>query len=356
MFCSALFVMTWGLFLLILIIMHSAVGGLVPEIRNLPDNLNKGFKEGFVFKDLEQSALDVQTQASNALQKCGVITPATQCPASSSGNSACRCDTTAEKNQIDSIFSRTLDTIQKVTTDKYLGVSEFKKTADSLNDIKTELNKAPVGSTYCSVNIQVYCEMHTQADTLHGTVSSVNNEIDKLTDGDQIKTFKNNSNILNALHGLPYLMLFSMLLLSCFWCAEKPACCCCGGNVGPGCAFFWHLAFCFAFWLICVVFIVVRAMTLHAFETTTINQFEGNPTIMDLLNHIQNQWPEFWDIALSKFVERLDGFVNSMAAAMALLILIFIYSCGLCICCGKPYVASSAAVGDVQSVGVVPGK
>lgn len=359
MVCTGLFALAWVFFFIILIVFHTAVSSLLPELRDFPDNLSKGFQQGFGFADLEQGGLDVQSQASIALQKCG--TTASSCATSSIPLQTCTsrpdlcCDTTAEVNQINAIFSSTLTTIQKVTNDKYFGVSDFQSSASSLNDITDQLKNVPTGSSPMQPNNDVFCQIYRDTTTLLDSVASVNRQIDTFTTGDSVNDVKDGVDRLSALHGLPYCMLLSMLFFACFWYAEKPACCCCGGKFLSGCAFFFHLSCCWFLFVWCAVFIAVRGLTLDQIEKTRASNFEGNPTVKEVIDHIQNEWPVFWDIAMKKLVDALDGFVNSMASAMALVLIIFIYSCGLCIMCGKPYSEKNAdSVADSRTVGVVP--
>eukprot|EP00930_Biecheleria_cincta_P027772 TRINITY_DN19439_c0_g1_i1.p1 TRINITY_DN19439_c0_g1~~TRINITY_DN19439_c0_g1_i1.p1 ORF type:complete len:363 (-),score=51.34 TRINITY_DN19439_c0_g1_i1:146-1234(-) len=347
MACTVLFALTWALFFIVVIVVHGAVGSLVPAVRDFPDNLSRGFREGFGFQDLEQGADDVRAQATEALAKCGISKPSFSCPAVYKYDS-CQCDTTAEKNQIQSIFDSTLTTIQKVVNDKYLGVSEFQSSANSLNQITSELENAPSGSSPCDANNAVYCQIFTDTTALKDSVTEVNKEIDNLSGSDGVKAFQDNASALNVLHALPSMMFISMLFLTCFWFAEKPACCCCGGRFLSGCAWFMHLSFCSSLWFVCVLFVAIRNAMLQQMETTTIKDVSGNPTVKQLVDHLQKAWPQFWDIGLKKFVDELDGFVNSMAATMALVMIIFVYSCLLCVMCGKPYAASK----DARSVDI----
>lgn len=359
MVCTGLFALTWVVFLIILIIFHTAVGSLIPALRDFPDNLSNGFQQGFGFADLQQGGLDVQIQAGIALQKCG--TTANSCASSSIELQTCAsrpdlcCDTTTEVNSINAIFSGTLTTIQKVTNDKYFGVSSFQSSASSLNEITAQLNNVPTGDSPMQLNNDVFCQIYADATTLLDGVAEVNSQIDTFTTGENVDDIKTVVNGLNALHGLPYCMLLSMLFFACFWYAEKPACCCCGGKFISGCAFMFHLSCCWFLFFWCALFVAIRGVTLDQMEKTPAESFQGNPTVKEVIDHMQNEWPEFWDIAMKKLVDALDGFVSSMAAAMALVLIIFIYTCGLCITCGKPYSEKNAAsVGDSRNVGVVP--
>jgi hypothetical protein len=111
---------------------HLSVGKLIPAIGDMPTNLVNGFDEVFKFKYLSADSDHLKNNASAVISKCNVQASMT-CPTINSIsqtqlfniNKRGPVSTLAEKNAIDGIFTRSLNTINKVANDKYLGTKEF---------------------------------------------------------------------------------------------------------------------------------------------------------------------------------------------------------------------------------------
>jgi len=209
----------------------------------------------------------------------------------------------------------------------------MKSTADNLRQISYELTQ--LNTTQCAVTNQAYCDIYSAADGLLDGAQQTLNEVDKLIDSDEAEYFEKNTDRLVLLHLLPYPLVLSMLFFTCFW-KKDAACCCCGGSLGGCILLLLH----FALWLVSLVgsmLIVVIAwgFKFHQDKIEVGPPVKGNPTLEELLEHIQQSYPGFWDIV----VVPLEGPLNQLyvAAFIMLVACLYISIYGLSVCLCRPY-------------------
>lgn len=350
--CTACFCLCWLVMAIGTIMLHASVASLVPSVVDLPDNMAFGFKSIFGFASLEAETVILKNAAAQALAKCNIVASVTACnnlppnpPLSETS------DTSAEVKTINSAFDRALTKIVNVGKDKYFGVKDLKDVAQNLENITADLVKVPKGESPCLVNNALFCAIWKSVETLNGGISKANAQIDSFTNTKEVRDFKDQAGNLKLLHGLPYVLVLSMVFFSCFWYADQPACCCCSEKKGAGCAYFLHLLLWLVFFIVTVSVVGSGYAVKEYVKTERIKgTFQGDPTAVELIDHIETEYPEFYDVALRDLINSLAGFLLSMTILAVIVLFIFVYGCGLCCRCGKPYYEDRAKVQDMSVV------
>lgn len=341
--CTITYVLTWVLLGIGLLLYHVAIVKVVPELKDFPDNLRDGFYAVLGFDNLEAEALSIKTQSTSALALCDQTPPCSDPPAQP--NPITKTSTTSTQlASIENSFSSVLDMILKVTSDPYFGVAGMESTASDLQDIKDQI--ANVGSDanggLCAVTDIIYCQLYTLADSIYGEVGPVKAEIDKFTNGKEVKEFKDNADYLNILHCLPYVLVVSAIFFLFFWWKFATCCCCKGGGCG---GLLLMIAY-FLFWLISfIVNTVVLALCIvvkFGQDRLDIEFLNGKPNLEVLIAHLQKEYPVFWDKVFVKMEDGLEFFFKAVATFEVFAIVILVYS--LCLCLFRPYTKDESKV------------
>lgn len=321
----------WILILPALIFTHVSVGKLAPAVGDLPSNLAKGFDIVFGFASLQADSMSIQTAANAALAKCGRAPAPGGCASSTDQNTQ---DVTAEKDTIAAAFQNSLNTIGRVTNDKYLGTDSFQSTN---TNIQTMLNEqAKLSPTMpCAAIVSVYCQMHSSATAIINGIGQVNAQIATFKSSDIIKSWEDNKQFLSFLHALPYFLIIGMLFFTFFW-YQGGVCCCCRKGTKSGCfalpcfALFWLTAF--VIWAIIGGLGTVLRMTSDKIEVPVL---KGKPNLHEVTKHFEQNFPKFWDTVFKGLYEGCEMILPCAWLFFFVIVCIFFYSC--CLCCCTPY-------------------
>merc|ERR1719313_1351665 len=109
------------------------------------------------------------------------------------------------------------------------------------------MNDVPSGDADCVVLKPLFCNLYKNAGMANDATTDVTGVVNKFTESDMVKQYKDNSSSLNFLHILPYPLVIAALFFFGFWYKDGTCCCCKGGSCAGCCCFL--LPFCF-FWLI----------------------------------------------------------------------------------------------------------
>merc|ERR1711879_1024724 len=82
--------------------------------------------------------------------------------------------------------------------------------------------------------------------------------------------------------------------------------------------------------------------------------FNGNPSLKELLEHIQTAYPDFWALVFANLEKGLIQFYASFVVFLFICILIAFYGCSLCCC--RPYTIREAATDGKLSTNAKPKK
>jgi hypothetical protein len=354
---------------------HIAVGKLVPGISDLPTNLDKGFDMIFGFSSLTADAKKIANAAKAALANCDTSYGWTHTtngrrpigtPAKAVAQPGCATlqgkpafaldlptyDIANEEKNVDAAFTSSLATIRKVANDKYLGVQQFNDTATQLNsleksrkDMKEQLKKgsnstanssgSSARNLSCLVIVPMFCNMDAQAVLLENGVAKVNAQIQKLTNSDAVKMFEDNKGWVQALHGMPYVLVLAFVAFSFFW-WKGGVCCCCREGTRWGCiaipvfALLWLVAL-FMWGMIGGIGFFIKTNS----KNIKVDVLKGKPSLWEVTKHFETMYPVFWNTV---FKELYDGCVILLPCAylfIVVCILIGLYACCECCCC--PY-------------------
>lgn len=332
---TGIYVLTWILLLIGMIIYHIAIDDVVPYLENLPKNIEKGFDDTFKFASLETDSLDTKTQCITALAKCGV-TP----PCSGGGGSMGTSRTAAEKAKITKNFDSSLEMVAKVCNDKYFGTEALAETGRQLNEMMSILDKIPVTDAPCAATDALYCSMYDLADAVIAGVAGVNEEIDSFSSSDEVKTWKDNADKLNYLHALPYMLVISALFFACGWFLHGSCwcCCCCRKGQSGARSCMWvlpHCLFWFVFFIINSIIVVVGYVIKNNLDEVKMDMLNNKPTLDVFIEHVQAVYPEFWNAVFGKMETGLDDMWKSALVFEVFCIMIVAYGC--CMCCFRPY-------------------
>jgi hypothetical protein len=313
-----------------------AVKNLIGPIKDLPASLQEGFYQELGFDGLKSDSAKVKTAAEAALTACGA-TPA-DCP-SPPPSAVPQNDTSAERLEIQGALNSSLSKIEKVATDPYLGIEKLNSTAEQIRRISEQLES--LDTTQCDVTNAAYCEIYEAADGLVAGAQDALDAIDELINSEGVQQFEEHSDRLALLYVMPYLLLVSLLFFSCFW-KKDAAWCCCGGSIVGCLVWALHLAF----WLASLIinFVIVGVAWQWKFKQDKITMgppFKGNPTLAELLSHIETTYPSFWAMVVVPLEDPLNQLYVSSFVLLAACILLGFY--GLCLPVCRPYTDKTTA-------------
>merc|ERR1711920_179963 len=309
-------------------------------LKDLPDNLHKGFYEEFKFDLLKTDAKNVKDAAEQGLSTCGVTTA--QCvtgalPTFPPYNTV--ANTSLSLQKITDAFDNSLSIVKKVSSDKFFSVGPLKDTAKDLEEITNETKKLE-GEDRCLVTNEAFCEIYKSSGSLTEGADMATGKIDEFQDSDAVKMFKDNADLLNAMHGIPYAMVIALLFFSCFW-YKDAACCCCGGSC-LGCVV---LIFHAIFWLVSIVGCAIVTSIGYAF-TEGQEQVDlkgaglaGDPNMKELLDHLSSTYPGFWEIVITPLEAPLLEIYHASFFFSMFCVAVFLYGC--CVCIIRPYTGSA---------------
>lgn len=330
-------VLIWIIILPGIILTHMALADLSTPLKNLRENVIRGFDEVFKFAHLEEDSDKVKNASAHAVAMCGEN--ATQvcplnAPPTARANPNQNTSVVAEKAAINQAFSNSLSEVDKVTNDPYFGVDGFKNTADSLNEIQN-ITAALPNMAPCSVVVPGFCETWRAADDIILGMDDVDAEIDKFKKSDAIEDFNKYRDVIDALHVLPYLMVFALAFFSYFF-YQGGLCCCCRGGTIRGSLCLFPFAFCwligFVIWVaICATGVAVVVLQ----DDIKVSELKGDPTVGTVIDHIQEQYPEFWNMVFADLEDGLKFMYFASWFVLATALLIFLFTCAVCIC--RPY-------------------
>jgi len=319
---------------------------LLPYLKDLPSNIVKGFDETFKFDHLEQDSLKVESAATDALAKCGIVANVT-CAAGSYANvsSQASSNTSAEQAIMAASFEASLDVVNKVVNDKYFGIDDLKPTANSLNKIVEDMSKLN-DTMKCSVSTPLFCSIYTSSEGIVAGVSTVNKAIDSFKTSDIVEKWDDYHKFLILLHGLPYIMVIALLFFSCFWLKGGVCCCCKGGTLATLAlipfSLFWLLAF-VIYSIVCVIGVTVK----YSSDRIDVPVLKGKPNLKQAIEHIETVFPEFWKLVFADLSDGLDLLLKASFFFVVACIIIALYSCCECLCC--PYRKASKEADKAHS-------
>jgi hypothetical protein len=329
---TGIYTVTWLLLFVGVIFWMMAVSKLLPSITDLPENLSAGFDSVFGFSSMEADGGKVKDAASAALLKCGSNYPS--CSSYSPTGVGPNVDTTVEYEKILAAQANSLTKLKKVTTDKYLGVDTFASSASSLTEIQTKMDDLKiVTNSQCSVQIGLYCGLYESGNAIITGMSGVNDQLDKFTSSDMVKTWKDTSGNLKVMYIFPFILIISALFFCCTW--VKDGTCCCRASKTGCCLSCCHVFFWFVFFILVTVIMAVAIVIKMNTDEVKVPVVKDKPTIKVLMDHLEKEFPGFYNKVFKDMIEGLLGIHNASVLMWVFCIVIFSYGC--CICCCKPY-------------------
>jgi len=344
--CTVFLGICWGLTVFGMFMCHVAIAKVVPPLQNLPKNLETGFYNVLKFDQFDADALAVKTKSAEALGVCDFNTINcnldTACP-QQTFQTGCKPSpvptnreesTQTQKDAIVASFSRSLNTILTVATDKYLGTAEMNDAAGQMQTIITQVNDVDGTQSPCIASNELYCGIWLNADELTKGTAEVKREIDKLNSGQNVKDFEEYSGQLINLHALPYVLVLAMVFFTLFWWKDA-ACCCCGGSccgaiLGVVFAIFWLLYF-----IISVIIVAAGYLARNELGKVELPELKGKPTIAMLMTHLETEFPEFFEIVFKDLIDGLNLVYSAFIIFLFTCIIVLFYS--FILCCVRPY-------------------
>jgi TM2 domain-containing membrane protein YozV len=340
-----LFVM-WGIGALLI---HVSVPDLVDAITGLPTNLRDGFYKEFKFDRLGPDSQEVRDDSTAAVASCGAnvaldcgsITSdiTAYCQANQQRLQQCQMsvDNSDKMNAIIRVFDTSLGIIKKVSSDKYFGIDDLASTANDLTELQGKLDELrELGNNECAGQLPLYCGMYELGLGLAEGTSGVNSAIDKLIDSDEVRRFEDEAEKLVYLHALPYALLVSLFFFVVFW-YKDAACLGCGGTVIGALACCCHLIFWLVFFIVSIIFVAIGVGIMYLADNAELTGagLKGDPTLGELLDHVQTTYPTFWDIVFEPLEYPMLLFWRAFVVFLFFCIVIFFYGC--CVCTCRPY-------------------
>lgn len=209
------FGLCWLLCIVGTVLTHVALVSVIPSVKDLPDNLVKGFGEVFKFDYLKADSEKVQKAATDALSKAG-ITPSQCSTVTGLPFDGTKVNTSAEKQRVQDAFASSLAKINVIAHDKYLGTGALQDQAANLDEIVAELANISASPSKSEARV-AYCKIDGSATLIKGGVADVDKEIDKFRNSEYMNKFVDNADKLDYIHALPYVMILSLIFFSIFW-------------------------------------------------------------------------------------------------------------------------------------------
>mmetsp|Transcript_19259 Transcript_19259/g.36042 ORF Transcript_19259/g.36042 Transcript_19259/m.36042 type:complete len:349 (-) Transcript_19259:24-1070(-) len=328
------FFLLWVIILPGAILTHLALVESIPWLEDLPENIGKGLDDTFKFAFFKDDTMKVQEAAKVAVEKCNVNVSICETKNYPNSYTKTTSNTSVERQLIAQKLDSSLMSVNKIAHDKYFGIDELKPTANELETITQEFSQVKDDVMPCQQATPIYCEIYISADLIIEGFADVDKALDKFKNGEIIKTWSDYSSYLVCLHAMPYILIIGLLFFTFFW-MRGGVCCCCRGGTKTG----FLLLFYVILWLVCfILYFVVCVVGIaikYASDKFKVSIFEDDPTIEDVLEHIQTKFPEFWKLVFADMEDGLDILLKASFFMVVGSILISIYSCCECCCC--PY-------------------
>jgi hypothetical protein len=310
---------------------HIALSKLLPGVADLPTNIASGFDGVLKFAELEEDSASIAAAASLALAKCGK-TPTTGC--SDYQVMPEMVNTTVEKKQIQDAFSRSLNTVKKVTGDTYFGVSDFENTDQQLTTILDAFHNINYVMS-CTEVVPAYCEIHSASGSIVEGIGAVKKAINDFKSSEVVERWEDNEQLFVFLHALPYILVLGMLCFTFFWWKGGVCCCCKGGTCVGSLALLFFVVFWAAAFIIWAVIATTGTVIKYAAGHIDVPVLKGTPSLEVAIEHLQTKFPEFWDLVFAPLVEGLELLLPCAWLFFFITLLIGLYSMCECMCC--PY-------------------
>jgi len=179
---------------------------------------------------------------------------------------------------------------------------------------------------------ELFCSIHSAADDILNGMAEVREGVDEIINNPAIDQYEEIAGkISTGINLLPYLFWVSVLFYLCFFMSSRPSCK--GGKLAC-CSCTFHGIFFFLSFLISLVFVAIGiAIVVLAQEITLDDPFQGQPTIDQVISHIKEEFPDFYNIVLRDLIDGMkktfDAYVVFFAAHIMLLINACTCCCGL---------------------------
>lgn len=317
---------------------HMAVNQLLDPLKELPTNIVKGFDQVLKFAYLEQDSKDVKAACASALLQCNItasmVCPTSKFPSPAATSQLASMNASVPKIEILKSFDNSLTLVRKVASDKYFGTAGLKTTAESLNNITSEL-KQMNNTMQCFKATPIFCTIFKSSDNIVDGMSQVSNAINDFKTNDIIEQWGERGDLLIFLHALPYFLVLSLLFFAFFiW--KGGVCCCCRSGTFVGTlalvpfAIFWLLAF-GIYMIVCAIGFVMK----FASDRIDVPGLHEKGTLDDVISHIQSSYPEFWNVVFADMEHGLDVLFKASLFFVVACLLIAVYAGCECCCC--PY-------------------
>jgi len=318
--------------------MHYSLTNLIDPLADFPHNLEKGFYEVLRFDHMSQDAARIQNASSQGLSQCGLLQNASiACPNNYSDPSPITRteNITRPIDNITGAFENSMQLINKVANDKYLGVEKLKDTQVATNRILEQLeqlkNNSTNGTMECVASNPIFCSIHTSSQTLLDGVADVKKTINDFVDNEFAKQVKSYSDYTKLLIALPYVFVLSMLFFTC-WFVTDGKCICGGVSFFGCCALIPYLLLWFLFFVVCSIVVGIGAAFQFVLQDEKVPGVMGEPTLRELLQHIETKFPEFWDVVFKDLGEPLLHFWYASCIYWVVCLLVFLFGCCMYSC------------------------
>jgi len=236
-------------------------------------------------------------------------------------------------------FTDVLNEIERVTTDKYLGIEDFDSTAQRLQEMKAELDelKGESDNAPCIAIAEGFCPIWKNGDEIVDSMDEVRVAISQISENEAVKTLEKYTSALPALHAIPYIGWLGVAFYGCFFCSEKVLTVCRGGSCRACVACSCH-AFFFIVFLVISAAIAAAAVagSVLTNRLTFDEPFRNKPTVAELVDHVEVAFPRFYDVVLKDLIVGLrttrHAFIVNAGAC-----LVFPFHTIFACCCGVYY-------------------
>lgn len=246
-------------------------------------------------------------------------------------------DATDHFDAIMASYEASFKNFTTIAEDPYLGIDEFGEARDTCNEIYDELMKLKDASKdSCCAQIPLYCNLYALGKGINGLVDTCMDGVDDLTSSEGVELFNTYAGLLNALHGLPYVVVICMLFYTALWYKNGNWCCASNGKfLDFACIILPQILFWLVSVVIMAIFTVLGWGISVLFNVYEIKSMPGNPTFQDLIDHIAETYPYFWGLVVGDLLSGLEFFRYAVTILFLVSFWILFHSC--CFCCCKPY-------------------
>eukprot|EP00933_Yihiella_yeosuensis_P072237 TRINITY_DN8057_c2_g1_i1.p1 TRINITY_DN8057_c2_g1~~TRINITY_DN8057_c2_g1_i1.p1 ORF type:complete len:401 (-),score=51.76 TRINITY_DN8057_c2_g1_i1:327-1529(-) len=341
---TSIYVATWILWFTGAMYGHASYSTLDKPLKNFPKALMEGFKVVLGFDAMVGEAKNIKTACGEAVAKCGRTIPTCSinfnpqtCLLTPNIQMCQNVSTMVEFKKIKLAFNRSLTNVLKVTSDKYFGTPSLAAASSQLTAITNQTDKLkPLATTApCFVVLPLYCNIHTKSAELEKGAAKVSAQIDKFQNNKFVKDFENYSGKLGLLHALPYVLCLSLFFFFVFWWRDA-ACCLFGGGFIGCTSYILHFILWLVFFILSTIICAIGyTYKYFADRIPTGKTFNQDPTMKDLLVHLEKTFPRFWDLVFQPLSDPCEQFLLSVSFFELVCVLILFYGWITCCCC--PY-------------------